>query len=199
MWAVCQQLRCPILPPVTSINDRQLGPEAINRFRAINTLYESVTGESGNGDAIELDSWVFGAYPNEKRTRRPSFTRVAVNINEDNLFDAVLPWADDSTYSTGLMILGMILPLVYGGIHLSAWNFEFPTSVESLLWKLASIGHCRHDTGAFFPSAGLGIPTGTTIETVATYDSPGNPRQPHLLFLRFLYTGKIVHCRRVVC
>ena len=31
------------------------------------------------------------------------------------------------------------LPIAYGGIHLSAWNFEFPTEVERLLWKIAAI------------------------------------------------------------
>ena len=32
-----------------------------------------------------------------------------------------------------------VLPLAYGGIHLSAWNFEFPTAMESLLWKISGI------------------------------------------------------------
>lgn len=31
------------------------------------------------------------------------------------------------------------LPLIYGGVHLSAWTFEFPTAVESLLWKVSGI------------------------------------------------------------
>ena len=31
------------------------------------------------------------------------------------------------------------LPVAYGGIHLSAWNFEFPSAVERLLWKIAAI------------------------------------------------------------
>lgn len=31
-----------------------------------------------------------------------------------------------------------ILPIIYGGIHLAAWNFDFPSQVESLLWKFSS-------------------------------------------------------------
>lgn len=31
-----------------------------------------------------------------------------------------------------------ILPIIYGGIHLAAWNFDFPSQVESLLWKVSS-------------------------------------------------------------
>jgi hypothetical protein len=32
------------------------------------------------------------------------------------------------------------MPIIYGGIHLSVWTSEFPTAVESWLWKIASIG-----------------------------------------------------------
>lgn len=31
----------------------------------------------------------------------------------------------------------IILSLAYGGIHLAAWDFDFPSRVESLLWKIA--------------------------------------------------------------
>ena len=37
------------------------------------------------------------------------------------------------------MALLVILPTVYGGIHLAAWNFDFATNVEYLLWKVAAI------------------------------------------------------------
>lgn len=32
-----------------------------------------------------------------------------------------------------------ILPIIYGGIHLTAWNFEFPTNIERLLWKISCL------------------------------------------------------------
>lgn len=35
----------------------------------------------------------------------------------------------------GLVIIGMI----FGGVHLTAWNFTFPTDTECLLWRVASI------------------------------------------------------------
>lgn len=35
-----------------------------------------------------------------------------------------------------LVVLAIALPAVYGGVHLSAWNFEFPTPEEHLLWKI---------------------------------------------------------------
>ncbi len=35
-----------------------------------------------------------------------------------------------------LVVLAVVLPTIYGGVHLSAWNFEFPTPTEHLLWKI---------------------------------------------------------------
>ena len=43
---------------------------------------------------------------------------------------------------TGMMVmfvLFVILPIVYGGIHLTAWSFQFASYSEQLLWKIACI------------------------------------------------------------
>ena len=37
-----------------------------------------------------------------------------------------------------LLILLTSLSMVYGGIHLSAWNFDFPSELELLLWRIAA-------------------------------------------------------------
>ena len=34
-------------------------------------------------------------------------------------------------------ILFIILPAVYGGIHLTTWKFRFPSKTEQLLWRIA--------------------------------------------------------------
>ncbi|RYP05125.1 hypothetical protein DL765_009937 [Monosporascus sp. GIB2] len=34
-------------------------------------------------------------------------------------------------------VFGVVLPVIYGGLHLTAWTSEFPTAVESLLWKIS--------------------------------------------------------------
>ena len=38
-----------------------------------------------------------------------------------------------------LLILLVALPLVYGGIHLTTWNFHFASQTEQLLWKIACV------------------------------------------------------------
>ncbi len=35
------------------------------------------------------------------------------------------------------IVLAVALPVVYGGVHLTAWGFEFPTAAELLWWKVA--------------------------------------------------------------
>lgn len=35
------------------------------------------------------------------------------------------------------VFLSFILPALYGGIHLSAWTFDFPSRTEKLIWKIA--------------------------------------------------------------
>jgi len=39
-----------------------------------------------------------------------------------------------------LILVLVLLPVVYGGIHLAAWKFHFASSIEDLLWKIACIG-----------------------------------------------------------
>lgn len=39
--------------------------------------------------------------------------------------------------TSGLLLF--LLPALYGGIHLSAWTFEFPTPIEQKLWKIACL------------------------------------------------------------
>ena len=37
-----------------------------------------------------------------------------------------------------LLVLLTVLSTAYGGVHLTAWNFVFPSSIEQILWKIAA-------------------------------------------------------------
>ena len=39
----------------------------------------------------------------------------------------------------GFLPILLCLPLIYGGIHLTTWNFHFASQTEHLLWKIACI------------------------------------------------------------
>lgn len=49
--------------------------------------------------------------------------------------------AMDSLLNSGLttLALTLALPAAYGGVHLAAWSWNFPTALESLLWKVSSL------------------------------------------------------------
>lgn len=49
--------------------------------------------------------------------------------------DFIFSWHHDPLLS----LILVILPIAYGGIHVAAWNFQFASYVEGLLWKAACI------------------------------------------------------------
>ena len=59
----------------------------------------------------------------------------------------LMPW---------LSILAVVLPAIYGGIHMSAWNFQFPTNQEHLLWRIS----CLTILGSFPLLASIVVPLG---------------------------------------
>jgi hypothetical protein len=36
-------------------------------------------------------------------------------------------------------VMLIALPIIYGSVHLAAWNFEFPTEVEKIIWRVACV------------------------------------------------------------
>ena len=128
---------------------QEFDPEAITRFRAINTLYETVAGVPLNVGDVSLDEWIFR---DSKDTRRGADRYLqareagfALKVNNIGVFftwdDIELSELVDTVLDKWeLALLALTLPIVYGGIHLSVWNFEFPTAAERLIWRIASIG-----------------------------------------------------------
>ncbi|KAL7952271.1 hypothetical protein V8C34DRAFT_299683 [Trichoderma compactum] len=140
--ALGQQLNSPIMPLAVSAEDEELSPEALDRFRAINDLFESVHGKSTNDDDVDLCQWIFGIPSSNihnkehgfmRRAKNLSFTFFELSVDLQELFQVTQP-------APGLLVLALAMPLAYGGIHLSVWNFEFPSATERLLWRIASIG-----------------------------------------------------------
>jgi hypothetical protein len=54
-----------------------------------------------------------------------------VKLEKENVIGPAPTW----TYLAGLATF-----LVFGGIHVAAWNFHFPSLAEQVLWKVSSIG-----------------------------------------------------------
>ena len=43
------------------------------------------------------------------------------------------PLSDDPLF----WFMLVTLPVLYGSVHLTAWNFEFPTYIEKIMWRVA--------------------------------------------------------------
>ena len=67
------------------------------------------------------------------------------NLRIDNIknsWSSYYNWYSSVLENTGTLLLFLLrffIPLTaaYGGIHLSAWDFEFPSRVESIIWRTA--------------------------------------------------------------
>ena len=67
----------------------------------------------------------------------PDFTKDTLDYFDEDFQeeDSVLK----ETWALFLYLLRFFIPLnaAYGGIHLTAWNFEFPSRIESIIWRIA--------------------------------------------------------------
>ena len=64
------------------------------------------------------------------------------NFRTDDIEQYLAVWDPSLLRETGYLLLYLLrffvpLTAAYGGIHLSAWNFGFPSRVESVIWRTA--------------------------------------------------------------
>jgi hypothetical protein len=117
------------------------GVEKWNRAAAFINNYEGPNFQNRLPQALQKDH--HGRYYPESRFEN-ALEGISPNFPTFNM-DGV--WADIWGFSlfqyfSDLPAFGLVvtfLPLIYGGVHLVAWNFEFPTKTELLLWKIACV------------------------------------------------------------
>ena len=56
-----------------------------------------------------------------------------------NVYNPQVPWMGERFLSQGDLFGLFLGTTVFGAVHIAAWNFTFPTPVESLLWKIATV------------------------------------------------------------
>ena len=88
----------------------------------------------------------------------PNLQKDVIENSWDDYFERTFSVLED-TANLLLFLLRFFIPLTaaYGGIHLSAWNFEFPSRVESVIWRTA----CFIIIGSSF--AMLAVPSWDTL------------------------------------
>ena len=83
--------------------------------------------------------------PNCLRKRSKNIVNGAINVT--NLRDGFIDDFNDDPFYYAMLI---VLPIVYGSVHLAAWNFEFPTKVEMIMWRVACTFIASGFLGAIF-------------------------------------------------
>ena len=125
-WLDCYNRQNPTKSTLLSHFENQNQEYSLERCKAIDLLY---TLRSEHAPAT-------GEFKNTLRAHVPNLPgEGGISIgqfSEDAVIDFVL---DNILFP----ILLVALSLVYGGIHLTAWNFHFASKTEHLLWKIACI------------------------------------------------------------
>lgn len=156
---MCRQSNCPVLPSSEWYRARYLhlvdgdpnSPEALERFRAIGSLHELTTGQLEPNGYADICQWELGVnaspeyrQPDDPHLSRESQASFALRARDITNLRPILRDPPqvivDLFRRPALLLLALALPLAYGGIHLCAWSYEFPTAPERLGWIISAIG-----------------------------------------------------------
>ena len=93
--------------------------------------------QSSKGTGSETDELAF--------TECPGLSLVASNLPYEGFSGRPVDLIFDSMFGESIQESSMffniwILSLIYGGVHLTAWDYPFPSSAERTLWKLSGFG-----------------------------------------------------------
>jgi hypothetical protein len=103
----------------------KLSEKDINAWELASTALRLKRGEYSVASSFAFRSRCLGK-------RSSNFQNVAINVK------AVHGKLGNSLQSDQLGWFMLIaLPIIYGSVHLAAWNFEFPTYTEKIMWKVA--------------------------------------------------------------
>ena len=72
----------------------------------------------------------------EREAKSYLLCSIAQNVRPADLLRLFSTRASASYYVAGMM---MLLSALYGGVHLSLWNYNFPTRTERLMWRISAM------------------------------------------------------------
>lgn len=97
---------------------------------------------SGHDRAMWVQLWHL--WLESSALARPGLAHNALNVvspgtlaRARNSGDSLLEWIWEQNGAVSLVLIFTFL--IYGGLHLLAWRYQFQTRVEGVLWKAASI------------------------------------------------------------
>lgn len=101
-------------------------------------------------DSMQRNWLQAGSHFRDALTEHP--LTIYLKVNNDIINFLTKSLKSDENGKLAFLAL-VLLPAAYGGIHLAAWGFEFPSPVESLIWKIS----CVIIMSYFFINSTIGI------------------------------------------
>jgi len=95
---------------------------------------------------VRLDGQKTASELFRRKSGKPRYRHEHFHDSLDKQVSNFEDWTNSGTYhnimevlwhNPILFVLFVVLPAVYGGIHLTAWDFEFLSGIERLMWNIA--------------------------------------------------------------
>lgn len=91
---------------------------------------DGLTSRAGLGKLLFRQLWDWEQYKSAQ-----SYTMIYIKLSMNSYVALWNGWSGFRIEALGLSCLGF----AYGGLHLAAWGYKFPSDVERQLWKTASV------------------------------------------------------------
>ena len=122
-----QSLPCGLGLGHNSNNWLRLSNKDVQRWTRATEVLRQEPDKYKPGQNLEL-------HKNHLQKRSKNFQDQPFNIKE--IQDVLL---SSIGYDPLFWLMLIALPMVYGSVHLAAWNFDFPSRVEQIMWRVACI------------------------------------------------------------
>jgi hypothetical protein len=133
-WDKPLDVECPI-----RVRRRRGGSEEANEEQ------HRAQEESESPDRYRAKEWNWQSFfrgwsrDNVWNVVKPFYAMIGPGV-EDDVFSVVGdPERYDFKTAISLFIGGILVIMVFGGIHCIGWSFDFPSHTEQLLWRISSI------------------------------------------------------------
>ena len=134
--------------------DNHFGEYSFNTNKRFGRYEEPVRDTQSYGRSMEA---VYDA--REREVENYLLCSRAQNVRPADLVRLLSLKVSASYYVAGIM---MLLSALYGGVHLSLWNYTFPTRTENLMWSVSAIA-LGSLPGFLDGAMGLGLVVGIVV------------------------------------
>ncbi|ETS78239.1 hypothetical protein PFICI_10301 [Pestalotiopsis fici W106-1] len=130
-----------IVDYITQHHTEWIGSQHQNQ--SIKTIIKELRGDNFNSAPLNLGShnnlMATEEDSNGKLQRRKKESRVVDYLNRLIILLSTFGGNEGRPFQNYNLLLTVLLPAIYGGVHLAVWRAAYPTVVEHIMWRTACI------------------------------------------------------------